>query len=886
MSLLRSLSRGLRVLTRRSVADLDVDEEVRHFLDQASADEIARGVDPVEARRAARLAFGDAVAIREQVRDNGWEHVVETAFGDLRYALRGVRRRPGFAIVVTLTLALGIGAATAIFSAVDPILFQPLPYPHAERIALIADRGTNGEPIDVTYGTYRELVERSRSFSSIAIADLWQPALMGLAEPERLLGDCVTARYFQTMGIVPVVGRDFEERDDLPGAPRVVIVSDGFARRHFGSDAAAVGRPIVLDGDEYTMIGVTPLGFDNVLRPSADVWTPRRYQPRAPFQSPEWGHHLRMVGRLAPGVSVDQARREALEIGHSPLAAFPRPAWAAMTNGLQIVSLQAAVTAGVRPALLAILAAVAIVMATAGVNVTNLLLARGAQRRGEFAMRAALGAGRGRLARQLLTESVVLAAGGGVLGLGVAAVGVRTLVALAPEGLPRVGAIRLDATAFAFAAALTTLIGVAVGLYPALHGAARDPEISLQPGTRIAGAGSHALRRWLVVAEVALALVMLVGTALMLRSLAHLFAIAPGFESSHVLTMQVEAAGRRYDPDSERYQFFDQALDAVRNTPGVLGAAFTSQLPLSGDLDSYGIELEAVQGRNRNDLPPVLRYAVTPGWFQVMGIPLYRGRFLDGHDRPGALEAIVISASLARAAFPGKDPIGQRLRVGPEIGSADRPWDLVVGVVGDVKQTSLGPGPQEAIYVTMGQWSWVDNVQSLVVRTANEPTALVADVKRAIWSVDRNQPIIRTASMDELVARSEAQRHFVLTVFGAFGLAALALAAIGIYGMVSNGVTERLTELGVRAALGASRSGIVMLVLRQGLTLAVIGIAVGIGGAALLSGALRTLVFGVSRADLASYSGAAALILVIALAASAIPAWRAARVDPTVALRQ
>ncbi len=739
--------------------------------------------------------------------------------------------------------------------------------------------------LDVTFGTYREVAGRSRSFAALAAADRWQPALMGLAEPERLAGAVVTAEYFQALGVAPAEGRDFDAADDQPGAPRVAILSDGLVRRRFGAAGQIIGRPVTLDGDEYIVIGVMPAGFDDVLSSSADVWAPRRYRADAPFQSAEWGHHMRMVGRLAPGVSTAQALGEIAAIGGTPVAAFPRPPWAAMAEGLDVESLQAAVTRGVRPALLATLAAVAFVLLIAGVNVTNLLLARGAERHGELAMRAALGAGRGRLVRQLLTESLVLGLAGGALGLGVAAWGVRALVALAPAGLPRAGAIGLDASAFAFAAVLTSVIGLAVGLVPALQGARRDLRAGVESGTRATGAAHHALRRGLVVAEISLALVLLVGAGLMLRSLTRLFATAPGFDASQVLTMQVVAAGHRYDADAVRRQFFEQALEAVRQVPGVVAAAFTSQLPLSGDLDAYGVRFEPAPGSQPNDPQNALRYAVTPQWFQAMRIPLVRGRLLDASDRPGSPEAIVISESLARHLFPDRDPIGQRLRAGPEIGAADRPWDIVVGVVGDVKQTSLAPGAEDAFYVSMGQWWWVDNVQSLVVRSAGDPAALAPAVRRAIWSVDRNQPISRVATMDALVARSEAQRRFVLTVFEAFGLAALALAAIGVFGMMSGSVTERMRELGVRAALGASRGRLLVLVLRQGLALAAAGIAAGLVGAVFLSGALRTLLFGISPTDTATYVGAGALVLVVALVASAFPAWRAARVDPSVTLR-
>lgn len=499
-------------------------------------------------------------------------------------------------------------------------------------------------------------------------------------------------------------------------------------------------------------------------------------------------------------------------------------------------------------------------------------------------MRVALGAGRSRLVRQLLTESLALAACGGVVALGVAAVGVRALVALTPAGVPRAAAIGLDGRAFSFAFAITALIGVAVGVAPALRGSREALGSGVQRGAgRVAG-GHATTRRVLVVAEVALALVLLVGAGLLLRSLDHLFGVAPGFDPSHVLTMQVDAAGHRYDADSARLQFFEQALDAVRAVPGVTSAAFTSQLPLSGDIDGYGIVFQNAPA-NGGDEGAALRYAVSPGYFATMGIPLRTGRLIDAHDLPGAPEAIVINESFAKRRFPGQDPLGQRVRMGPEIDDTSRPWDYIVGVVGDVKQASLASDQPDAFYVASGQWPWVDNVQSLVVRTRGEPAALIPLVKRAVWSVDKDQPITRVATMTELVSRSAAERRFALVVFEVFAAAALALAAIGLYGVLSGSVAERMREIGVRCALGATRAQILLLVVREGMGLTLIGVAIGLAGAAAATRALVTLLFGVSRLDPMTYAGVIVLLAGVAAVASWIPASRAARVDPAITLR-
>ncbi|HEY4100468.1 MAG TPA: ABC transporter permease [Gemmatimonadales bacterium] len=886
MSLWRQVTRGFRVLMHRDQADRELRDEAQQFIDAASADAVSRGTAPDEARRNARLAFGSTGAIREEVRSHGWEERVASLIADVRYAARGMAHRPGFALAAILTLAIGIGASTAIFSAVDPILFAPLPYPHADRVVMLSDRNASGAPIAVTYGTYLEIAARAHSFSAVAIADRWQPALtQPQGDPERLTGDLVSTGYFPALGVSPAIGRDFTSADDVIGAPRVVIITDALARLHFGDPRSALGRAIILDGDPFTVIGVMPRTFDNYLAPRAQLWTTRRYRSNASFQSPEWGHHERMVGRLVNGVTPAIAQREVTAIGATPQPAFQRPPWAAMASGLTLESLQAAITRDVRPALLAVLAAVALLLMIAAVNVANLLLARGAQRRSELALRATLGAGRGRLVRQLLTESVLLAMVGGIAGLGIAAIGVRALVSLAPADLPRVGAIRLDTTALLFALVLTSIVGLLVGIAPALQGARPDLHSDIRSGARTTGVTHPSVRRVLVTAEVALALMVLVGAGLMLRSLTRLFSIAPGFNAQHLLTMQVEAAGHQYDSASARYQFFTSALDAVRAVPGVTDAAFTSLLPLSGDLDTYGFRIESIALADANAGHSALRYNVSPSWFHTMGIPLLRGRLLDAGDRPGNGESVVISASMAKSEFGGADPIGQHFRAGPEIGDTTRPWAVVVGVVGDVKQASLADDGGNAFYGATGQWPWIDGAESIAVRTTADPAALVPAVERAIWSVDRNQPIIRVATMEQLLDRSEAQRHFVLTVFMAFGLTALVLAAIGVFGLISGSVTERISEIGVRTALGASRGNIVLMVLRQGMTLAGVGVVIGIAGGAAVSGILRTFLFGIGRTDVVTFAAASVLVLGVAVAASAIPAWRAGQVDPAQTLR-
>ncbi len=883
MDLWRQLTRGFSALIHGQAVDKDVADEVEHYLEEATASWVARGLSPQDARRAARLELGSPSVAREQVRSSGWEHTIRTLLTDLHYAARQLLRNRGFALVTSLTLALGIGASTAIFSAVNPILFEPLPYPHAGRLMMLWEMRSDSSPRPVTFGTFHSLQERSRSFDAMAVMKPWQPAMVGTGQPERFEGQRVSADYFRTLGISPALGRDFQAADDQFHGPNVVVLSDRLWRLRFAGDRTIVGRQIKLDDNLFTVIGVMPGSFENVLASAAELWAPLQYNPSLPADGREWGHHLRMVGRMRPGVSGNQARNE-LNVILRPLTQTYAKGYdssGGAPDGMVINRLQDDVTRAVKPALLAILGAVGLVLLIVCVNVTNLLLALGARRRGEFAMRAALGAGRMRMIRQVLTESLLLAAIGGVLGLGVAVVGVRALVALSPPGLPRVGAIHIDSAVFAFGLIITTAIGLIVGLLPALQPSRIDPQSGWQQSSRTSAGGRQSTRRALAVSQVAVALVLLVTAGLVLRSLETLFAIDPGFDASHLLTMQVQEYGHKFDTDSARARFLTQALEAVRQVAGVSSAAFTSQLPLSGDFDVYGVQFESHTGTAEG----ALRYAVSAGYFETARIPLLRGRLLDERDNAQTPGVAVISESLAKSKFPHQDPVGQRVRVGPNTGHSELPWDTIVGVVGDVKQASLAVSQSDAFYVPTTQWPLVDGTQSLVVRTHGDPATLAPAVKNAIWSVDKDQPIVRVAAMDSLLTSSEADRRFALTLFEAFGMVAMVLAAVGIYGVLSGGVNERMREIGVRAALGASRRNILLLVIRQGMTLTGIGMMIGLFGAVVASQFIISLLYGVSRFDPITYLFVIALLTGVSGIACWAPAWRAAQVDPSITLR-
>lgn len=546
-----------------------------------------------------------------------------------------------------------------------------------------------------------------------------------------------------------------------------------------------------------------------------------------------------------------------------------------------VISLQDQVTRSVKPALMAVLGAVVLLLLIACVNVTNLLLARGANRRGEFAMRIALGAGRNRMIRQLLTESLLLAMMGGALGLVVAEFGVRELVRLSPIELPRVVDIGVNGTVFAFALGITTVIGLGIGLLPALHASRGDLNAKLQQSSRRTAGGHQWMRRTLVIAEVSLALVLLVGAGLLFRSLSRLFAIDPGFDTSQLLTMQVQASGTRFD-DEGTHRFFAQSLEKVRQVPGVSAAAFSSQLPLSGDLDDgYGVQFESSMN-NPEENRGAFRYAVSPGYLETMAIPLRRGRLLTAHDSANTPPVVLISESLAKSKFQNQDPIGQRLR----LGASDGPWCTIVGVVGDVRQTSLAVSQTNAVYITTDQWRlFADRALWLVVRARSDAAELAPAIRQSIWSVDKDQPIVRVATMDQRLATSAAERRFVLFLFEAFGFVAVVLVAIGLYGVLSASVTERTREIGVRLALGAQKRDVLFLILRQGLTLTFVGVSLGLLASWAVTRLLTNLLYGTSATDPLVFGGVASLLILVALLACYVPARRAMKVDPLVILR-
>ncbi|HTO72666.1 MAG TPA: ADOP family duplicated permease [Gemmatimonadales bacterium] len=806
------------------------------------------------------------------------DSVMRTLIYDLRHAVRVLRHRPGFSLLALITLGIGIGATTAIYSVIQPVLLSSLPYPHGEQLVAIWEGTTSADKDNLGFATWDDIARGNRSFSGTALYRSWQATSTGRSAPELLTGSRVSASYFGVLGVAPALGRDFLPEEDVVNGPRVVILSNTLWRNRFGGDPGIIGKPATFNGYSYTVVGVMPAGFENLVAPTTQLWAPLQYDLSLPWAC-RTCHHLRAIARLKTGVSLSQAAADLSALSVAMVKAHPTEYSKA---GLMALPLHDDLVSAVRPVLLAVLGAVVLVLLIACANVMNLCLAQARIRQGEFALRAALGAGRWQVMRQLLTESVVLAFAGGLAGILVAFAGVRALIALSPAGLPRLSAVHIDGDVLLFALGLTVSVGILFGLAPAFTASRRDLDRGIRQGARRTGGASHLVRSSLVVTEIALALLLLTGTALILQSVRRLLAVNPGFAGDHLLTMQVQISGSRFDVDSTAWAYWDRVAGAARQVPGVETAALTSQLPLSKDFDKYGVHIEAHLRPNPEDDPSAHRYAITPGYFATMGIPLIAGRDIDAHDGSSAPAVVLVNQSFAARSWPGENPIGQRVRTGS---ATEGPWRTVVGVVGDIHQVSLDETQPDAIYLPEVQWLGADGALTLVVRSRSDPADLAQAVRRAVWGIDPDQPIVRVATMEQLIADSAAERRFALVLFEAFAVVALVLAAAGVYGVLAGVVTERFREIGVRSALGATRQNIVAMILRQGLGLAAVGATAGLSMALAGTRLLDRLLFQISGNDPATYLTVTLTLAVVALGASAVPAWRAAGVDPAETLR-
>jgi putative ABC transport system permease protein len=794
---------------------------------------------------------------------------------DIRYALRSLRQHPVFALTAVLTLALGIGANTAIFSTVNGVLLRPLPFPEPERLTTVWGYHASIGRETASLPDFLDWRRQARSFSGMAAWANTQFTVTGAGEPEVVRGALVTANYFGVLGSSIPVGRGFRDEEERGGATRVAVLGQGFWQREFGGRADVVGRRLILGGVPYTIVGAGARGL--ALPDEVDVWAPLTTDTTLGRRN----DFLQVVGRLAPGADLRRAQEEMGTIARRLERAYPssNAGW-----GVQLVGLQERIVGEIRPALLVFMGAVGLVLLIACANVANLMLARVASREREVTIRAALGATRRRLVRQLLTESVLLALAGGALGLVLAVWGVRGLQALEPGTIPRLDEIGVNGRAFVFALALSVATGLLFGFVPAIRVLRYDLRAGLgETGRALSGhRAAGRTRALLVLAEVALACVLLVGAALLLRSCVRLQRVDPGFTSRAILTARLTLPRSRYDDPSRQAAFADELLEGVRNLPGVASAALASDAPLGDGPPYWSFAVAGVEQPPPEVVQDAVVFRTTPDYFRTFAIPLVRGRLYDASDRGDAPPVAVISEALARRYWPDRDPLGARITLGNPADTASV-WMTIVGVVGDVRQEGPTSPASPQLYLPLAQVS--SRSLLIALRATGAPLALTPAVKRVLAAIDPNLALSRVVTMDERLAGALARPRVNAVLLGGFAATALVLAALGIYGVIAYSVAQRTRELGIRMALGARADDVLRLVLRQGMVPVVAGLTLGLGGAAVASRVLRGLLYGVGDTDPISYAAVAAFLAAVSLAASYLPARRAALADPAVALR-
>jgi putative ABC transport system permease protein len=804
---------------------------------------------------------------------------MDTLLQDVRYALRRLRRSPGFTVVAVLTLALGIGANSAIFSVVNAVLLRSLPYEEAERLVLVAHVNREGNPAPMSPANFRDVRAEARSLEDLSFWHYSGRTLTGVGDPVRLQGAAVGERFFEVMRARPLLGRTFRADENEPGRNRVAVLGHAFWQQRFGADPRVVGRTVTLDGEPYEVVGVMPeeFGFPG----NRDLWFPREYDADFVSDASRGAWFISGIGRLKPGVPHEQAAREVAALGKRLQQQYPDS-----NTGLEFtsVSLYEQTVGNVRVSLLVLLGAVGLVLLIACANVANLLLARAAAREGELAVRTALGAGRGRLVRQLLAESVILGLLGGAAGLLLAVWGTSALVALEPQGIPRLADVRVDGTVVAFTLGVALLSGLLFGLLPAMQVTRSGLAGSLREGGRgaLSGRGSIRTRNALVVAEMALAVVLLAGAGLLIRSFVQLQSVDPGFRSEGALSFTLALPDAAYGEGDAGAVFYRGLLERLEALPGVRSAAAVSDLPMGNSANFLTFEVEGREPPTPGQEPVSQILRVTPDYFRTLGIPVARGREFSAEDRAGAPGVVVINQETARRFFPGEDPIGKRilLSLGPDTTSV--PWE-VVGVAGDVRQFGVDADPQPAMYFPAAQGP--SGSMGVVVRTAVPPLSLAGAVRRAVAGLDPNLPVNELRPLEQLTADSVSQPRFYMLLLSVFAGTALALAAIGIFGVISYGVAQRTREIGVRMALGAEPASVLRVVVGGALGLAGIGVGLGVLGALAGTRLLSGLLYGVAATDPLTYAGVAVLLLGVAALASWLPARAAVRVDPVVALR-
>jgi predicted permease len=867
----------------------ELNEELESHLAMATEERIERGEPVAAAARAARREMGDFLLIREVTQDmwggRCWRDVLE----DVRYGLRVLWKNPRFLAVAVLTLALGIGANTALFSIVNGVLLNPLPYPHPEELVTLHESKPNFATGSISFPNFLDWQKDNQTFSSMAVQRGTSFILTGLGESEQIDAQFVSSNFFRQLGVVPVMGRNFAPGEDLVGAAPVAMITAGFWKRKLGSTNDIVGKSLTLDGKAYTIIGVVPANFDllGTMR-SRELYVPVGQWSNPILMNRAAGLGFHGIGRLKPGVTLEQARADMERVTRNLAEAYPD---SDKGIGAAVIPLRERVLGQVQPFLLLLLGAVGFVLLIACVNVANLQLARSTGRTHEFAVRNALGASRSRILRQLLTESVLLAAIGGGLGVLLAAFATKAALRVLPETLPRAAEVGIDARVLLFAGSITLLAGIFFGLLPALKISKAGAQAALKESGRGSSGTRHRVQRALVAAEMALALVLLIGAGLMIRTLTALWNVSPGFETKNVLSFgfALPSAMNQANADSIRAALRD-VHEKFASAPGVQAVSFSwGALPLSSD-DEWLFWIDGQpKPANQNDMNWALNYVVEPDYLKVMGIPLKSGRFFADPDNEHAQRVAVVDEALANKFFPGTDPVGKRLH----INNGSEGIVEIVGVVGHVKQWSLDADEKESLqaqlYTPFMQLPDKAMAQSasgigVLVRSQNS-AAVLESVRRASLQMSSQQVVFGAQSMKEIIANSLSERRFSMILLGIFAAVALVLASVGIYGVVSYVVGQRTQEMGVRIALGAQRGEVLRLVLSQGVAMAALGVGIGLLAAVPLTRLMGSLLFAITAADPLTYACVIALLFGVSIAACWVPAYRAARMNPVDALR-
>jgi predicted permease len=877
MKMLKKIQLRFHALFQKQHLDSEMDAEMRAHIEMRTLENMAAGLPPKEARYAALRQFGWTESIKENCRDQRGVRWLENLAQDIRFGARQLRKNPGFTAVAVFTLALGIGANTAIFSVFDAVLLKPLPYPNPQELVSLTDLHQKGYIRAASYPNFVDWREQNTVLKDTAAMSSAAYNLAGDGEPERVLGQRISAGFFSLLGVKPLLGRWFTAEEDRANAERVAIISHSLWQRRFSGSSDVVGKRIILDGDSYAIVGVMPPEFRSIAGTrylssddTHEVWTPLATDTT---RSGRGAVFLRVIGRLKPGVSIETASSELNALAGRLAQQFPKEN---SGFGIQVRGLHQDLAQNAQPTVWLLMGAVALLLMIACANVANLFLVRSTARAGEMTVRAALGAGRARIIHQLLTEGALVALSGGVLGVGIGWLGVGLLRRMLPPGQIPLHAVQVNFTVLGFALAISLVAGLLFGLAPALHSA----KVDLNDALKSAGRGTVGSRRGrmrdsLVVAEVALAFVLLASAGLVIKSLDQLLRVNPGFRAENVLTLRIHLSGAKYEETSKVRAFYEQLLTDVSALPGVESAGGVTSVPMTGMISTAKFLLDGGSEQENNANYTDVQTA-TQDYFHVMGIPLLKGRLFDGQDQERAPRVVVINQQMAVRFWPAEDPIGRSIRIG---GQAYE----IVGIVGNVRHYGLSATVRAETY--MPDTQQVNRSMMLAVRAKVNPTALARDIRSRIAQLDPDVPLADVRPLEAAVAGTASDRRASVLLLGAFAVAAAVLSALGIYGVIAHSVAQRTRDIGIRMAIGAQAAHVRRMVLRQGLSLALVGLSIGVAASLLSSRMLTSLLYEVKPTDLATLATVTCVLVLVALLACWLPARRAARVEPMAALR-